>query len=1298
MRIAGQAPWTMRRCLNKKIIKEENFMQKLKKPVSILLVFMMIVSLFAVVPITASAAAYYGTYELYTDATKELKQGDQISGRYDPEETEYLEADYVTIVDYNTGDKIASRVLEWTADKDYEIIQKAQSDISGDFEDSFDSAFVHEYTFTIREAKPKYTITWKLDYSTVIDTTQVEKGVVPTHADPTKPEDENYTYTFAGWTDSHGVFYAKDATLPEVTANETYTAVFELTIASVTVGGTTTEYTDFATAVNNWNSAENGATLTLLADVTTESTISVSGTKTLDLNGFTIRYTGSNGSVMQVNNANTKLTVDDSGTTGAITGGNTTGNGGGVQITAGTFELKNGSIEGNIAGNGGGVSLQNSGNFIMSGGTIRYNCGYSYTGGVLVLNNNFTMTGGAIQYNVGKVFGGIGIADSQPNMSGTPVVEGNVFFSDTTRTNTKITKTDSGYTLASGGTPSDIRHATANGLKINIVGALENGAQIGIFNNSQTAAFTNGYKTYNPNDDPKDYFFSNDGNRFIMRDPNKEAQLGRYFTVTWKAEDGTVLETDENVVPGTTPEFNGTIPEKPEDANYTYTFTGWTPEIVAAAADTSYTATFKKTAKKLFAAHSITLGGDIGVNFYINSTYPGMENLSTAETATVKFTWDSEYSAEVDLKALTPDDNGWYKATCNVVAAQMAHKIHAEVYVNGQKFGEDYYSVQDYAETVYNDPASVDPEIPGLLKALVKAMLNYGAEAQTVFDSDLTEHPALPLSVVGQTDFSGIDGETIGAAINGKAFDVATVEAALNAKFYTSSLIYLSQNTLRLYFTPASKTVGALDGKGFSGDLSKYYYYVDVADIAAVDLNEQQTFTVGDKTFTFSALDYAKAVVESTKMEPEQKDLARSLYLYNQAARAYFYAATGVTLNKTRMKTATGAEETLTATVAPVNVFDPTLTWTSSDESIATVDENGKVTGVSPGVATITAASIVNPNVKATCEVGVLIPVEYLDYNTTSQEFESKIALCLPVTENTTALSDTGLSDGWYAVIADTAVFGRIGTSGAVNLILVDGKTLSANNGVNVGGANSLNIYAQSAGDDQGILNATSNTIYSAGIGGNFEVGGAITINGGTITAIGCYHGAGIGGGQYGAGGTITINGGTVTATGSANSAGIGGGQDGAGGTVIINGGTVAATGGDCAAGIGGGVSGNGGTVIINGGTVTAKGYGNGAGIGGGQRGTGGTVTINGGTVTATGDYGGAGIGGGIQGAGATVTVNGGKVIARGSYTIGIGAGYSNSNHGTLTVNNGLKVYKDVNCTTENPDYATTRTNPMVIA
>ena len=429
-----------------------------------------------------------------------------------------------------------------------------------------------------------YTVTWLNYDNSELGTTTVQYGATPSYdgETPTKPEDANNTYTFSGWTPA----------VAPVTGDVTYTAQFDETPKPHQHDGITFE---------KWTSADSLPTeagnYVLTSDVTLSGTWTVpAGETNLCLAGYTIRQSGS-GSVILLNDANKKLTVYDDGTTGSITGGNTTGDGGGVNITAGTFELKNGSIEGNIANNGGGVSLQNSGNFIMSGGTIRYNCGYGNTGGVLVLNNNFTMTGGSIQYNVGKVFGGIGIASSQPNMSGTPVVEGNVFFSDTNRTNTKITKTDSGYTLASGGTPSDIRHATANGLKINIVGALENGAQIGIFNNNQTAAFTNGYKTHNPDDDAANYFFSNDGNRFIMRDANREAQLGGYFTVTWKGADGTVLETDENVVTGTTPEFNGTIPEKPEDDEATYTAT-WSPDIAPVTDDVTYTLYYRPTTKR----------------------------------------------------------------------------------------------------------------------------------------------------------------------------------------------------------------------------------------------------------------------------------------------------------------------------------------------------------------------------------------------------------------------------------------------------------------------------------------------------------------------------------------------------------------------------------------------------------------------------------------------------------------------------------------------------------------------------
>lgn len=192
------------------------------------------------------------------------------------------------------------------------------------------------------------------------------------------------------------------------------------------------------------------------------------------------------------------------------------------------------------------------------------------------------------------------------------------------------------------------------------------------------------------------------------------------------------------------------------------------------------------------------------------------------------------------------------------------------------------------------------------------------------------------------------------------------------------------------------------------------------------------------------------------------------------------------------------------------------------------------------------------------------------------------------------------------------------------------------------GDGNELVIQNGETDGSLGILRAQGADMWP-GIGIYQGQKGGITIESGYIIAEGGIFGTGIGGshgGDYK--GAITINGGIISAIGKGNDdyggggAGIGGGNEGSGGSVIINNGIVNAIGGIYGAGIGGGCHGTGGTVEINGGIVNATGGSYGAGIGGGSEGSGGKISINKGTVTAIGTDGGAGIGTGDWGSDAT--------------------------------------------------------------
>lgn len=96
--------------------------------------------------------------------------------------------------------------------------------------------------------------------------------------------------------------------------------------------------------------------------------------------------------------------------------------------------------------------------------------------------------------------------------------------------------------------------------------------------------------------------------------------------------------------------------------------------------------------------------------------------------------------------------------------------------------------------------------------------------------------------------------------------------------------------------------------------------------------------------------------------------------------KAKTVAVSEVHLDQTSLSLNVGESVTLTATVLPEYATDKTVTWTSSNTSVATVDSNGKVKAIAGGSTTITATA---GGVSASCTVTVTVPVTSISLNKT---------------------------------------------------------------------------------------------------------------------------------------------------------------------------------------------------------------------------------------------------------------------------------------------------------------------------
>ncbi len=257
---------------------------------------------------------------------------------------------------------------------------------------------------------------------------------------------------------------------------------------------------------------------------------------------------------------------------------------------------------------------------------------------------------------------------------------------------------------------------------------------------------------------------------------------------------------------------------------------------------------------------------------------------------------------------------------------------------------------------------------------------------------------------VNPTSLSLVEGETgsLTATVSPSDADDKTVIWDSSDKSVAS---VVNGKVTALKAGSANITAKSVDG-GFTASCS-VSVSAKTVDVASISLSKEEltlkegdsetiTATVKpddatDKTVTWTSSDPSVATVDGGKIEAVKEGTATVTAKAGDKTATCkvtvdkkVIAVESVELDKTEVELTEGDSVTLTATVKPDDATDKTVTWTSSDPAVATVD-GGKIEAVKEGSATITAKS---GEKSATCQVTVkkVIAVESVELDKTEVE------------------------------------------------------------------------------------------------------------------------------------------------------------------------------------------------------------------------------------------------------------------------------------------------------------------------
>ena len=305
-----------------------------------------------------------------------------------------------------------------------------------------------------------------------------------------------------------------------------------------------------------------------------------------------------------------------------------------------------------------------------------------------------------------------------------------------------------------------------------------------------------------------------------------------------------------------------------------------------------------------------------------------------------------------------------------------------------------YYDGYFYA---FNDKGQfmrINAEVPSDYRLLGEANLDYSKYQVTAMAMDYTSGTMYGLTLPSDYDYANWTSETHPGELvtinldNGQLTTVATLDFSTPVYALAcddEGTLYAAGGSHDIYATTA--TIYTVDKE--SGALTEYTtinggVHTGSTYYGNCQYNTQMTYDFGtDRLYIYATSDdndlyrsFGMFMVQlgeepvSSYLDGISLDMRASgsatkygdvylglLAFIPEAEEIPAAPVNGIILNKTAGRVAVGDTAQLTGAARPSNAADTSLSWSSSDEAIATVDETGLVTGVAPGKVTITVKS-----------------------------------------------------------------------------------------------------------------------------------------------------------------------------------------------------------------------------------------------------------------------------------------------------------------------------------------------------